>query len=56
VVIIVSILAMATIFVAAWSGLHILNKEYFPLLIELERTKKTLKTTEEHKHFVKGRI
>lgn len=52
---IVSILAMAAILVAACSGLYILNKEYLPLLIELERTKKTLKTVEEHKNFVKGR-
>jgi hypothetical protein len=54
--IIVSILAMATISIAAWAGLHILNKEYLPLLKELERTRKTLETAEGQGDSGKGRI
>lgn len=54
--IIVSILAMVSVFFAAWAGLHILKKEYLPLLNELERTKHAMKKAEGQDCFGKGRM
>lgn len=54
--IIVSILAMGAISVSALAGLWILNKEYLPLLRELDRSKLTLEKKGEQTQFEKGRI